>query len=192
MSELAVDGVLIDFCATRDGIAIVCPPGGAVDTSILSYSELRHGVGVPSFKDVLTSVDLELLAWIRDSRALDTAVRIIEEAGAASRLYVVVDDLLYARVVRNLSKSCRVVLRISNPYPNVSVIAREGVNAIAAFANLIRPRIVRECSSHGLDVFAWLVNDVAQAIKAVRYGVKALTTSRPTLKKELQYFLSGP
>ncbi|MEM2207242.1 MAG: hypothetical protein QXG17_00915 [Sulfolobales archaeon] len=188
--EPGVDGVVLEVCSTKDRVPVVCPAGGLSEISQTEV-ELAQRARVLKVEDVLRSSRVELLFWVRDPQVLDTVAKTIEDAGAIGKAYVLVEDLLYVRVVRSKSSKVRTILKLANPFPNVSLLAREGVNVLALPASVLRPRVVRECSSKGVDVVAWLVNDVSQAIKAVRYGVKLLVTSRSNLKKELQQYLGN-
>ncbi|MEM2006180.1 MAG: hypothetical protein QW154_00865 [Sulfolobales archaeon] len=188
--EPGVDGVVLEVCSTKDRVPVVCPAGGLSEISQTEV-ELAQRARVLKVEDVLRSSRVELLFWVRDPQVLDTVAKTIEDAEAIGKAYVLVEDLLYVRVVRSKSSKVRTILKLANPFPNVSLLAREGVNVLALPASVLRPRVVRECSSKGVDVVAWLVNDVSQAIKAVRYGVKILVTSRSNLKKELQQYLGN-
>lgn len=188
--EPGVDGVVLEVCSTKDRVPVVCPAGGLSEISQTEV-ELAQRARVLKVEDVLRSSRVELLFWVRDPQVLDTVAKTIEDAEAIGKAYVLVEDLLYVRVVRSKSSKVRTILKLANPFPNVSLLAREGVNVLALPASVLRPRVVRECSSKGVDVVAWLVNDVSQAIKAVRYGVKLLVTSRSNLKKELQQYLGN-
>lgn len=188
--EPGVDGVVLEVCSTKDRVPVVCPAGGLSEISQTEV-ELAQRARVLKVEDVLRSSRVELLFWVRDPQVLDTVAKTIEDAEAIGKAYVLVEDLLNVRVVRSKSSKVRTILKLANPFPNVSLLAREGVNVLALPASVLRPRVVRECSSKGVDVVAWLVNDVSQAIKAVRYGVKLLVTSRSNLKKELQQYLGN-
>ena len=186
--RVGADGLVVDVYSTKDGVPVVVFDRvvGGVDVASLSYDEVRRALQVPDAGTLISSISADLVLWVRDSSLLDTLPKLVESSGATRRAYVAVDDVLQARAVRSASTSVRVVLRASNPFPNVALIRREGVNAIAVPPALARPRLVRECASRGLSVFVWPVNDVAQAARVVRYGVQALVTSRPTLRRELE------
>lgn len=186
--EPGVDGVVLEVCSTEGGVPTVClteertagGPTTAGPTETARVIELG---------EVLRRSTTEVLLWVRDPQVLDGAARAVEGSGAIDRASIVVEDLLHARVVRGTSSRVRVILKMGNPFPNVPLLAKEGVSALALPATVLRPRVVRECASKGLDVYAWLVNDVSQAVRTVRYGVKLLVTSRPSLKRELQQYL---
>jgi len=186
-----VDGLVVDVYASKDGVPVVTFDRviGGVDVASVSYEEVRRVLRVPDAATLISSTAADLVLWVRDNSLLDTLPRLVERAGAVGRVYVAVDDLLQARAVRGVSASVKLVLRISNPYPNITVIRREGVDAVALPPALVRPRLIRECTSRGVKVVAWPVNDVAQAARVVRYGVEVLVTSRPTLKRELAEYL---
>ena len=190
--RVGVDGLVVDVYALRDGTPVVVFDRyiEGVDVASLSYDEIRRALLAP---DVGTLISLtsaaDLVLWARDTSLLDTLPRLIESTGAVDRVYVAVDDILQARVVRGVSRAIKLILRISNPFPNVALMKREGVDALAIPPALAKPRLTRECASRGVSVVVWLVNDVAQATRAVRYGAQVLVTSRPTLRKELEEFL---
>jgi hypothetical protein len=167
---------------------VICPELTGPGTPAPTIPEPRAGAGLVRLEEVLGGVDAEVLLWVREPQILDLVARAVEGLHAEGRAYIVVDDPLHARVVRNVLKSVRVVVRISNPFPNTALISREGVYGLALPATVIRPRLVKECASRGLQVYAWLVNDVSQAVKVLRYGVQLFITSRPTLKKELEHY----
>ena len=189
--RVGADGLVVDVYSTRDGVPVVVFDRvvGGIDVASLSYDEVRRTLQVPDASTLISSIAADLVLWVRDSSLLDTLPKLVESSEAMRRAYVAVDDVLQARVVRGVSTSVRVVLRVSNTFPNVALIRREGVNAIAVPPALARPRLVRECAGRGLQVIAWPVNDVAQAARVVRYGVQALVTSRPTLRRELEEVL---
>ncbi|MEM3983257.1 MAG: hypothetical protein QXZ22_05295 [Sulfolobales archaeon] len=186
--EPGVDGIVLEVCSTKDSVPIVCPTGELSETSQAS-AELTQIAEAIRIENVLKSSQIELLFWVRDPQVLDTVAQAIENAGAVDRAYLVLEDLLHVRVIRSKSSKVKAILKLANPFPNVSLLAKEGVNALALPASVLRPRVVRECSSKGVAVVAWLVNDVSQAVRAVRYGVKLIVTSRSNLKKELLQYL---
>ncbi|MEM1931300.1 MAG: hypothetical protein QW780_05220 [Sulfolobales archaeon] len=186
--EPGVDGIVLEVCSTKEGVPIVCPTGESSETTQAS-AELTQVAEALRVENILKSSQIELLFWVRDPRVLDTVAQAIENAGAVNRAYVVLEDLLHVRVIRSKSSKVKAILKLANPFPNVSLLAKEGVDALALPAPVLRPRVVRECSSRGVAVVAWLVNDVSQAVRAVGYGVKLIVTSRSNLKKELQQYL---
>lgn len=187
--EFGADGVVLNICSTRDKIPVVCPDTPDLRTPAPTILESELGGGLIGLEKVLSGIATEVLLWVREPQILDLVAKTVGELHAEGRTYMVVDDLLQARVVRNTHKSVRTVVRISNPFPNVAIISREGVYGIALPATVIRPRLVKECASRGIQVYAWLVNDVSQAVRVLRYGVQLFITSRPTLKKELERYV---
>ncbi len=187
--EFGVEGIVLDICSTRDRVPVVCPDVTSPGMPVPTTSEHELGGGLISLERVLSSIATEVLLWVREPQILDVVAKTVRGLHAEERAYIVVDDLLQARVVRNTLGSVKTVVRISNPFPNVAVISREGVYGIALPATVIRPRLVKECVSRGIQVYAWLVNDVSQALRVLRYGVQLFVTSRPTLKKELENYV---
>ncbi len=182
--EPSVDGLVLEVCSTKDRVPVICPTEESGDLEG-AYAEL----GLPRLEEILESAGASVLLYVRSPQIADSAARAVESASSAERVRLVVEDLLHARVARSASERVRVVLKLSNPYPNVSLLAREGVAGLAMPAPVLRPRVVRECSSRGLEVYAWLVNDVSQALRVLKYGVELLVTSRPDLRRELRQYL---
>lgn len=189
--KVGVDGLVVDVYVAKDRVPVVVFERviRGVDVASLSYEEVRRALQVPDVGTLISSTTADLVLWVRDTSLLDILPELIEDAGAVGRVYLAVDDVLQARAIRGASKSVKVVLRVLNPFPNVVLLKREGVDAVAVPPALARPRLIRECTSRGIPVIVWLVNDVAQAAKAVRYGAQVLVTSRPTLRRELDEFL---
>lgn len=182
--------MVLEVCSTGDRVPAVCLTEGRTGGGPTAAGP-THKAGVIELGEVLRRLSTEALLWVRDPQVLDGAAEVVEGSSTADRARIVVEDLLHARVVRSASSRVRVVLKMGNPFPNVSLLVREGVNALALPATVLRPRVVRECASKGLDVYAWLVNDVSQAVRTVRYGVRLLVTSRSSLKRELQQYLGA-
>ncbi|MCX8184865.1 MAG: glycerophosphodiester phosphodiesterase [Sulfolobales archaeon] len=186
--EVGADGVVLDLFLSRDGVP-VASNREELGGRRLSELEYRSLAGVVELSSLLSYSDIELLLWIRDMRALDVAARAIRERGSLKKHCLIVEDVLQLRAVRNVSREVCVATLVRNPFPNLQLISREGSNAIAAPASVLRPRLARECSTRGLKLYAWLVNDVSLAAKVVKYGVEHLVTSRPTLKRELSQYV---
>ncbi len=182
--EPGADGLVLEVCSTRDRVPVVCPTGEPGD-----LSGTRVELGLPELSEVLGGTGASLLLYVRSPQVADSAARAVETSGATSRTRLVFDDLLHARVARSASERVGAVLRLGNPYPNVPLLTREGLVGLAMPAPALRPRVVRECASRGLEVYAWLVNDVSQALRVLRYGVELLVTSREGLRRELRQYL---
>lgn len=186
--ESGVDGVVFEIFPALETAPAAWSAGERTER-VATTTVPAQGTGSVELEGVLRGLSIEVLLWVRDPQVLDSVARVIERSGLVERAGIVVDDLLHARVVRGASSRVRVVLKMGNPFPNVPLLAKEGVSALALPATVLRPRVVRECASRGLDAYAWLVNDVSQAVRVVRYGVRLLVTSRPGLKRELQQYL---
>ncbi|MEM4592021.1 MAG: glycerophosphodiester phosphodiesterase [Sulfolobales archaeon] len=177
---------------TKDGVAVL-HLGDEHEVRRISeadYASLLSAGAVLSLAEFSSETLLELLLKVTDPRVVDRIPKVVEEVGITERCYILVDDILWARSVATISDSARTALLVRNPFPNAQLIARERVSAVALPASLIRPRLVEEFKRLGIRVFTWLVNDVSQAMRVVRHGVDSLITSRRTLKKELQHYLT--
>ena len=78
------------------------------------------------------------------------------------------------------------MLYLTNPYPNISMLKRAGVDGLVMPYSLLRSRTVREAHTRDMDVIAWLVNDPAIFIKVSSLGVDGVITERPEIAREAE------
>jgi len=78
------------------------------------------------------------------------------------------------------------MLYLTNPYPNISMLKRAGIDGLVMPYSLLRSRTVREAHTRGMDVIAWLVNDPAIFIKVSSLGVDGVITERPEIAREAE------
>lgn len=61
----------------------------------------------------------------------------------------------------------------------IAVAAEAGLDGISLHFSIISSEVMKRAAEKGLDVYAWTVDDPAEAKRLTALGVKAITTNRP-------------
>ncbi len=83
----------------------------------------------------------------------------------------------------------KVGVRVNHPAPNITKLARMGVNFVTMPPALIRGRVIREAIAKNVELIADTVNDVAAFAKLIESGIHTVITEDPVIKREVKKLL---
>jgi len=201
--NLGVRALYVITYLTKDKVPVVL-----ATEDLSAISDVRKLVGELSINELLKikikeselvtieelarSVKDRMLLFIRlgidDLDYVRYVIDALNKVGYLEKTAIVLHEVGLIKKVKemwgSLGVSC--MLYLTNPYPNISMLRRAGVDGLVMPYSLLRSRTVREAHTRGMDVLAWLVNDPAIFIKVSSLGVDGVITERPEIAREAE------
>ncbi len=200
--ELGASAIYLTVYLTKDEIPIALPTddlskvyGVEGKVSSLNVGEVRNyalkvGGEVLLIGDVVKVVKGKAKLVIglghEDLKSLTRVLDVVQSSNYIENSGIVIHEPMSAKAVKDKYKDVKVILYLSNPYPNLAAIKRLGINAILMPYSLIRSRVVKEAHARGIEVAAMTVNDPAVYVRLVSLGVDAIVTERPEIAREAE------
>ena len=199
--ELEADGILVDVNVTKDGVPILFADDAVVidDEEVgvgsIEYAELKEkvklgkGSYVPTLEEAIDVVKgkAKLILVPRAEGYEGTLIRKLQEKEVIEDVVIASRNIEVLRKYKSISKSVKVASIVNHPFPHIDNLRRQGVSFILMPPGLIRGRIVKEAHTRGIEVIAWVVNDVATLSKLANLGVDAVVTEKPDIRRELKH-----
>ena len=199
--ELEADGILVDVNVTKDGVLVlyaddaVVIDGKEVSIGSIEYAVLKEKVNlgkggyVPTLEEVIDIVKdkAKLVLVPRAEGYEDTLIRKLQEKKVIEDVVIASRNIEVLRKYKSIDKSVKVANIVNHPFPHVDNLRRQGISFILMPPGLIRGRIVKEAHTKGIEVIAWVVNDVATLSKLANLGVDAVITEKPDIRRELKH-----
>ncbi|MEP6589627.1 MAG: glycerophosphodiester phosphodiesterase [Gemmatimonadota bacterium] len=188
---LGVDGIELDFHATRDGELVVhhdpCLPDGRaiaeLEAAEVARQRLADGSPAPTVAEVLRlegDVHLHLEAKGLPAAADAHLLELIAGCRRPDRIHVHgFDHRLIARLHRQAPTLSLGVLSASMPLDPVGPVVAAGAVTLWQEFELIDAELISRCGAAGIKVIAWTVNEVAISERLGRLGVAGLCGNWP-------------
>lgn len=162
----------------------------------LSINELRkikiQGSELVSIEELSRSVKDKALLFIRlGVNDLDHAryvIDVLNKTNYLGKSAIISHEVSLIKRIKEMwgSLSINCMLYLTNPYPNIPMLRRAGVDGLVMPYSLLRSRTIKEAHARGMDVVAWLVNDPATFIKVSSLGVDGIVTEKPEIAREAE------
>jgi glycerophosphoryl diester phosphodiesterase len=183
--------VELDIHTTRDGAVLVhhdaaLPNGAAIGS--LTLAELRgnplaDGFPAPTLAEVLrvtAELDVYIEAKTLPAEADETLLELIRTDSNPARLHVhSFDHRIIARLGARSPALSLGVLSSSYPVDPVRQVLEAGAHTLWQDRELIDAALVDRCSSAGIGVIAWTVNEATEAERLRSLGVAGLCGNWP-------------
>ncbi|MBS7249260.1 MAG: glycerophosphodiester phosphodiesterase [Candidatus Freyarchaeota archaeon] len=194
--EFGVDGVEIDVRSTIEGNIVVIHDetverttngGGRVrDMSLVELRSLDAGKGekIPLLEEVLELVGNKamLIIELKTGGIEERVLSIVEKYNALDR--VMFSSFIHGSVKRVKELNSRVktgvIIRSSPINPSVLALDARAEN-ICAFYKYVSWEMVQNVHGHGLNIFAWTVDDANTAENLIMLGVDGIVTNKPDI-----------
>jgi len=193
--ELEADGIIIDTRFTKDGVAIAYADedlevlGVRKPVSGVAFNELKQAgaVSVATVREVINAVrdKAKLVLIPRDGKGR-WLIDLLKSEDFTDNAVIAHHDIAVLSECKALGGNLKVAAIINNPFPHVSMLRRRGVDFIVMPYSLLRGRVVKEVHGNGMEVIAWVINDVATYIKVAALGVDAVATEKPDIRREAE------
>ena len=112
-------------------------------------------------------------------RLVRAVVAAIAKRRLAKQVYLLAFELPVLRQVRRLDADLRLVWNRERPPKDLAAAAAAGIYAIDLDRRRLTPEFVAECRAHGLRVFTYTANTVAELAMTARCGVDGVLSDRP-------------
>ncbi|MCD6428320.1 MAG: glycerophosphodiester phosphodiesterase [Desulfurococcales archaeon] len=199
--ELEADGILVDVNVTKDGVLVlfaddaVVIDGKEVGIRSIGYAELKEkvklgkGSYVPTLEEVIDVVKdrAKLVLVPRADGHEDALIRKLQEKEVIENVVIASRNIEVLRKYKSLDETVKVASIVNHPFPHIDNLRRQGISFILMPPGLIRGRIVKEAHTRGIEVIAWVVNDVATLSKLANLGVDAVVTEKPDIRRDLKH-----
>jgi glycerophosphoryl diester phosphodiesterase len=193
------DEIELDIQLSADGHLVVMHDAtvdrttdGSGEVAALTLDQLRRldaGLGerVPTFAEVLTTVELPIQTEVKARAAVEPLAALLRQGDMAGRITVSSHD---ATILAALTNALPTLERaFIAPHPPADLPAR----ALAVGARWVAPglagltaELMDHCLTGGLLVDAWPAPDPAALSRAIHLGAHAVTTDHPhTLRRWL-------
>jgi glycerophosphoryl diester phosphodiesterase len=194
--DFGVDGVEVDVRSTIEGNIVVIHDetvdrttngsGRVKDMSLVELRSLDAGKGekIPLLEEVLELVGNKAMVIIELKIAgiEERVLGIVEKYDALDR--VIFSSFIHGSVKKlkelNPRVKTGVIIRSSPVNPSVLALDAKAEN-ICAFYKYVSLEMVQNVHSHGLNIFAWTVDDVNTAENLIMFGVDGIVTNKPDI-----------
>lgn len=207
--ELGADAVEIDCYLTGDNKLMVIHDGTTKRTSGQDYkvaetsSEILRGLDVGSFKDA--KYKGEKIPFLEEELALvpPHGKLVIELKSHREILPELVKTIQASKIQKQLIFICfdlTTILETKKLFPaipcywlsgkknellqNIRTIAENGLEGVDLHYSIVDDEVMALANSLKLEVYAWTVDDPAEARRLIKCGVKSITSNRPDWLKE--------
>jgi glycerophosphoryl diester phosphodiesterase len=196
--EQGADGVELDVQCTADGVLVAHHDGTLPSGEVISersYADLlpsarRAGFEMPRLADVfkllsgrgLLNIELKRAGF--EQRVLDLARQLLPAESYAFSSF----DPRAVTECRRIAPAVPAFLIVFGPRSaerDLTLLAEVGASGIAFESDHAPDELVRLFRARGYPVFAWTVNDSAEAARLAKAGVTGLITDEPAKLAEL-------
>ncbi|MEX2751635.1 MAG: glycerophosphodiester phosphodiesterase [Candidatus Freyarchaeota archaeon] len=192
--EFGVDGVEVDVRSTIEGNIVVIHDetvdrttngsGRVRDMSLVELRSLDAGKGekIPILEEVLELVGNKamLIIELKTGGIEERVLSIVEKYDALNR--VMFSSFIHGSVKRvkelNSEAKTGVIIRSSPVNPSMLALDARAEN-ICAYYKYVSWEMVQNVHSHGLNIFAWTVDDANTAENLIMLGVDGIVTNKP-------------
>lgn len=163
------------------------------DVSELTWAEVSQvggrNVRIPSFGQLLASLDVPLMVDFTGPEVVEGAVKLVRAAGAMDRSLFVSGHVEALAEVRERAPEAHIALTwIDQGLPSPAVMARLGAEHWNPMHHLVDARSVAEMHERGHRVSTWTVDDPVDMARVAEAGVDAIVSNRIA---ELRDFLDA-
>ncbi|MEM2958901.1 MAG: glycerophosphodiester phosphodiesterase family protein [Candidatus Jordarchaeaceae archaeon] len=194
--EFGVDGVEVDVRSTIEGNIVVIHDetvdrttngsGRVRDMSLVELRSLDAGKGekIPILEEVLELVGNKamLIIELKTGGIEERVLSIVEKYDALNR--VMFSSFIHGSVKRvkelNSEAKTGVIIRSSPVNPSMLALDARAEN-ICAYYKYVSWEMVQNVHSHGLNIFAWTVDDANTAENLIMLGVDGIVTNKPDI-----------
>ncbi len=194
--DFEVDGVEIDVRSTIEGNIVVIHDetvdrttngsGRVRDMSLVELRSLDAGKGekIPLLEEVIGLVGNKamLIIELKTGGIEERVLSIVEKYDALDR--VMFSSFIHGSVKRvkelNPRAKTGVIIRSSPINPSMLALDARAEN-ICAFYKYVSWEMVQNVHGHGLNIFAWTVDDANTAENLIMLGVDGIVTNKPDI-----------
>ncbi|RKY04141.1 glycerophosphodiester phosphodiesterase [Candidatus Poribacteria bacterium] len=199
--ELGVDYIETDVRVTSDGYLVLMhdetvdrTTNGSGRVDRLTFEEIRRldagqGERVPTLEELLDLAEgrVGLHIELKDGRALERVVRLVEAKGMVDEVFLTSGDPELLKKVRELNPQIKTELIFGDPPEDAVARALEAeAKRISCHHKFLTREFVREAHESGLEVIAWPPNTIEEMRKALDFGVDLICTDRPDIAVRLK------
>mgnify|MGYP000271126044 CR=1 FL=1 len=124
---------------------------------------------------------------LKDGRALERVVRLVEAKGMVDEVFLTSGDPELLKKVKELNPQIKTELIFGDPPEDAVARALEAeAKRISCHHKFLTREFVREAHESGLEVIAWPPNTIEEMKKALDFGVDLICTDRPDIAVELR------
>ncbi|AXG76543.1 glycerophosphodiester phosphodiesterase [Streptomyces paludis] len=191
-----MDAIELDLHLSKDGALVVMHDttvdrttdgtGAIADRTLAELRELDAGLGerVPVFEEVLDAVASPLQAEIKDVAAARALAAVMHARGLVERVEVSSFHDEAVAEIASLVPGVRTVLIASRWGADVVDRARAvGAASLALNIRRLSLEVVERAHGEGLGVIGWVVNTQDQLRLARAFGLAAVTTDLPEIRR---------
>jgi glycerophosphoryl diester phosphodiesterase len=190
------DAIEFDIRRTRDGVPVVIHDEDLkrvanIDKRIaeMTLEDLKKikvfgAETIPTLEEVLQELGSRIIMFIeiKDEGLEDSVVTLLKQYNVVDQSLVISFNYTILTKVKNLYSGIEIGLLSNTPNVPINAAVKSKAMAILPRYTTITPQIIKEAHSKKLKVYAWTINDVAQALKIINYGVDCITTDNLVLK----------
>ncbi|RDG33444.1 glycerophosphodiester phosphodiesterase [Streptomyces corynorhini] len=191
-----MDAIELDLHLSKDGALVVMHDtevdrttdgtGAIADRTLAELRELDAGQGerVPVFEEVLEDVASPVQAEIKDVAAARALAAVMRERGLVERVEVSSFHDEAVAEIASLVPGVRTVLIASRWGPDVVDRAKAaGAARLALNIRRLTLEVVERAHGEGLGIIGWVVNTQDQLRLARAFGLSAVTTDFPEIRR---------
>lgn len=194
--RVGMDAIELDLHLSKDGALVVMHDtevdrttdgtGAIADRTLAELRELDAGQGerVPVFEEVLEAVASPIQAEIKDVAAARALAEVMRERGLVERVEVSSFHDEAVAEIASLVPGVRTVLIASRWGPDVVDRAKAvGAATLALNIRRLTLEVVERAHGEGLGIIGWVVNTQDQLRLARAFGLSAVTTDLPEIRR---------
>lgn len=199
--EHGVDYVEVDVRACKTGeiiaihdVTVNRTTNGSGYVRDLSFNELRKlnagkGEKIPTLREVIDAVKGKcgLIVEIKEENIWRQTLEIIREEGIGGNTIITSFYHTVIKDVKSLHPDIKCGVIFTCEPVNTSTLALDA-NAEIIFPNYnyVTQKLINNAHRFNLEIIAWTVNKVEDAVKLLKQGVDGLVTDRPDLMIKLK------
>lgn len=194
--EMGADAIEFDVRKTRDKLPVVIHDedlrrvaGVNKGISEMLLSELKkvkvfNVETIPTLEEVLQELGgkIAMFIEIKDEGLEEIVTDLIKQYNVVDHCLVISFNYNSLIKIKNLYNKIEIGL-LSNTYNiPINVATKHNAMAILPRYTTITPQVIKEAHAKKLKVYTWTINDVAQALKVINYGIDGIATDNLALK----------
>jgi len=194
--EMGADAIEFDVRRTYDGIPVIVHDEDLRRVAGISRRVLELKLEelkkikvfsietIPTLEEVLQELGGKVVMFmeIKDVGLEEVVTTLIKQYNVVDQSLVISFNYNILTKVKELYRRVEIGLLSNTPSVPISVAIKSGAMAILPKHTTITPQVIKEAHAKKLKVYTWTINDVAQALKVINYGVDGIATDNLVLK----------